>query len=79
MIVRYTVSENLKKYLIGAKVKSLSSLLVLLKNDLRVLLGEYMKLSGELKILADIDADGDVLFSLSFSASEIYETGRILE
>ncbi len=78
--MRSTVSENLKKYLLGAKVRSLSSLLVLLKSDLRNLLEEYMKLSGEIKVLADIDEDGgDVLFSLSFSASEIYETGQILQ
>lgn len=78
--MRTTVSENLKKYLLGAKVRSLSSLLVLLKSDLRNLLEEYMKLSGEIKVLADIDEDGgDVLFSLSFSASEIYETGQILQ
>lgn len=78
--MRSTVSENLKKYLLGAKVRSLSSLLVLLKSDLRNLLEEYMKLSGEIKMLADIDEDGgDVLFSLSFSASEIYETGQILQ
>ena len=75
--MRSTVSE---KYLLGAKVRSLSSLLVLLKSDLRNLLEEYMKLSGEIKVLADIDEDGgDVLFSLSFSASEIYETGQILQ
>lgn len=78
--MRSTVSENLKKYLLGAKVRSLSSLLVLLKSDLRNLLEEYMKLSGEIKVLADIYEDGgDVLFSLSFSASEIYETGQILQ
>ncbi len=78
--MRSTVSENLKKYLLGAKVRSLSSLLLLLKSDLRALLGEYMKLSGELKMLADIDeSGGDVMFTLSFSASEIYETGQLLQ
>ncbi len=78
--MRSTVSENLKKYMLGAKVRSLSSMLVLLKSDLRTLLGEYMKLSGDLKVLADIDEEGgDVLFSVSFSASEIFETGRLLQ
>lgn len=78
--MRDDVSEKLKSYLIGMKVKSMTSLLALLKADLRKLLSSYMNLSGEMTITADIDECGnDVLFHVDFTADEVYDAGELLQ
>ncbi len=73
------VSDKLKKYLLTAKVRSLASLLSVLKSDLGKLLGEYMELTGNIRITADLDESGsEVLFHVDFSADEVYDAGRLL-
>lgn len=73
------VSDKLRSYLLGARAKSLSALLALIRSDLKKLLSEYMELSGEMSIVADIDESGrEILFHLDFSADEVYDVGDML-
>ena len=74
------VSERLKRYLLGAKVKSMTSLLALLKSDLRKMLSDYMSLTGEMTVTADINDEGsEVLFHIDFRADEVYDAGELME
>lgn len=74
------VSEKLKNYLLGMKVKSMTSVIAAMKSDLRKLLSEYMELIGEMHIVADIDEMGnEVLFHVDFKADEVYDAGELLE
>lgn len=74
------VSEKLKNYLLGMKVKSMTSVIAAMKSDLRKLLSEYMELTGEMHIVADIDDMGnEVLFHVDFKADEVYDAGELLE
>ena len=74
------VSDKLKKYLLGTKVRSMTALITLMKADLRELLSEYMSLTGEMSVVADIDESGtEVLFHIDFCADEVYDAGNLLE
>lgn len=73
------VSDKLKKYLLSAKVHTLSSVLSMVKRDMYKLLTEYMDLTGDIRITADLDESGnEVLFHVDFSADEVYDAGSLL-
>lgn len=77
--MRTTVSESLKKYLLGARTNALSGVIASIRSDLIALLSDYMTLAGDVKISADIDEiTGDVLFGIKFAATEIYDSGDVL-
>lgn len=66
--------------MIDEKVSALEEMLALLKNDLGSIMGNYMRIAGELFVGADLDErSGDVLISVHAKAREIYECGKILK
>ncbi len=77
--MRTTVSDSLKKYLLGARTSALSGVIASIRSDMISLLSDYMTLDGDIKINADIDEiTGDVLFGIKFAATEIYDSGDVL-
>lgn len=78
--MRNKVSDNLKKYLLGSRAAALGGVISLIKSDLRESLADYMTLSGEVSVTADLDEiTGDVLFNITFAAKEVYDSGDVLK
>lgn len=77
---RNNVSDNLKKYLLGSRAAGLTGVISLIKNDFGQILADYMTLNGDIVITADLDeVTGDVIFNISFSAKEVYDSGDVLK
>lgn len=66
--------------MIDEKISALEEMLALLKSDLSVIMENYMRISGELFVGADLDdRSGDVIITVHAKAREVYECGRILK
>ncbi|MBR6788749.1 MAG: hypothetical protein IKM44_02960 [Clostridia bacterium] len=74
------VSKKLKSMLLNNKLNGLNEVLRLIKSDFERILYEYLKLDSTIEIVADIDESyGNVDFIARFSASEIYDVGKMIE
>ena len=73
------MTELLRARMLDEKIAALEDVLTLLRGDLYALTENYMKLSGDIYIAADIDArNGDVLLNICIKAKEVYDCGKIL-
>lgn len=74
------VSKKLRSMLLNNKLNGLNEVLRLIKSDFERILYEYLKLDSTIEIVADIDESyGNVDFIARFSASEIYDVGKMIE
>lgn len=71
--------KKLKTYVIGSKVRAVSEVLQVLKSDFDRLLKNYMSLSEDIKIYADLnESTGNIVFNVQFETKEIYDIGKVL-
>ncbi|HIV64211.1 MAG TPA: hypothetical protein H9693_05570 [Firmicutes bacterium] len=77
--MKAAISDSLKKYLLGSRVGALGGVIASLKSDLKELISNYMTLRSDIGVTADIDEiTGAVVFGVTFSADEIYDSGDVL-
>ena len=73
------ISEKLRRYLLGSRASALAGIIALLKSDVGRLITAYMRPTGDIRVVAELDdTTGDVVFTLTFAANEIYDPGDVL-